>query len=69
MRPKGLAAAVASDVANCVEAFEAQQPRKRGETEVPLRPRDRAWLAYAPELETALALDASGPDAEDVADD
>jgi DNA topoisomerase-1 len=68
VRPKGLASAVAAEVASCVEAFEAQQPRKRGETEVLLRPRNRAWLAYTPELEATLALDEPAADDTDDGD-
>lgn len=56
VRPHGLAYRVADEVEGCIEAYDVQHPRQRRQPETSLRPRDRAWLAYAPELEQALAL-------------
>lgn len=56
VRPHGLAYRVASEVEACIEAYDVQHPRQRRDPETALWPQDRAWLAYAPELEQALAL-------------
>lgn len=65
VRPKGLAYRVAAEVESCLEAYDTQHPRARREPETTLRPSDRTWLAYAPELEQVLALDGRGEDDED----
>jgi len=59
VRPKGLDYRVAAEVESCVEAFDAQHPKQRREPQTVLRPLDATWLAYAPELEKALALKAT----------